>query len=931
MSDAYKRNYTPPKNNNNNLNTRGNPKANIENFMQNIKNDWKYIRVYVVVYILLSTFLSGLLVQSVKSALSGRRISFFGCFASGIFSGGLFINLILIGAGIYYGLKIYRRVKTSYYEDSEGDIVDNSNVYGGNHFQTIEEQKENFLMADNPLDIPGDILGINEEGKLLSLDFSKIYGANNHKAVIGKSGAGKSECLVYNMIYQRINMGMSMVVTDTKGDVYRRTCAIALKKGYIVRVLNLKSKELKNSDGVDFMKYLHGDDAMAEVLANTIIMNSGDGKLDYFAVNEMNLLKALLIYVSNQSILIEQGRSNLAEVYRLCSHNDAEQLHIMFNSLDEDDPAREAFNIFYQCKPDVRGQIINGMAIRLAKLSNKYIRQIVSNDEIDFTLPYWKKCLYYVIIPDGTNAYRFISSLFFQEMLMIQTEYADAMTEDQKEKRKHISYIMDEYKNTGGFVDPDNVISTVRSRDIDITYIIQDIGQLETLYEPSVAKTFLNNTTIKILLNTTDPDTAEYFSGLLGDKTAVVNNVAVNGDGSMVDGSADRTTYGLGKKPVMSPADIMNKLSEDDLIVHINPRMPVKLQKFLSFNHPYHKDVVDMIPSRHLPLWRKRQMEEEEEVRQYMQQQENQNAASKQNDAPEAPQEKMTLEEMRRQAALAAASQLQSIRNPIQSAAERTDNINDARLAQTGRKESLKNEQIRVSNEDINAKKRENIDKIRRRAEAVEEEEYLKHKEEEKRQREKDVQEAKKAVAKANAKASRMNEIMAEMNEAIISEGQKETEAECQKAEIEDNPLDYPDELEACMDIPDMDDIPEIPGMEEINASAYEDILTDDIDYPQIQVDDDLMDTAMDVPDDKEEEMTKMESEQRPEQDKRKISSFMDLTEDVEDNSSIKDAMSPSSQSRKKKPSMHEKNRMDMERVSGKANRADSALDNLFR
>lgn len=732
----YKRNYTPEKNNQNNFNPKGTPKDDIDNFLRNIQSDKPLILKYAGIASLISIFISGILSQKIANAVTGNSFHLFSIFKYALSGGGVLLTIVMEFLLLFGGLRIYMRFKSPYTVDDRGDLIDESNSYGDDHFQRPEEKKEWLIMDKDPLKIKGDILGIDpDSGQLCSPNYKRLLGSNMNKAVIGASGSGKSESLVYTMIYQAILRGDSIMVSDSKGDVYRRTAGIAKKNGYIVRVLNLKGKELKNSDGIDLMKPLHGDDidANAEIFSNTIIQNTGDGKMDYFATNEMNLLKALLIKVASDPILQEQKKNNLTEVYRLCSHYDPDKLKAQFDLLDEDDPAKESFNIYYACEPKVRGQILNGMAIRLEKLSNKYIRQIVSNDEIDFLLPYHCKCIYYCIIPDTTNTYKMISSLYYQEALMMQSEYADAMTEEQKKRRKHIVYILDEFASTGGIVDFDKYIAVTRSRSIALVYIIQDIIQLQKIY-PDSWQTILNNSFIKIFLSTTDPDTAKYFSSLLGVKSIkVLNRAYVKSAENVTNGPGEyRITEGSGQKEVMSPSQLINSLSEDDLIIHIGKRPPLFLQKYLSFNHPFHKEVVDMIPNHHLPKWRMRLMEEEKELKDYEAALAASQGKVEEYRVPEVDETNMTPQQMQK-AAAAAAEKIREQRRLQKAAMENTQASSpensphlDALLKRQEEERQAAEEQIRKEQEII-------------------------------RQREIDVEKARQAVASADHSTYRQN------------------------------------------------------------------------------------------------------------------------------------------------------------------------------
>ena len=596
--------------------------TDIHDTLEDLKEAKNTVIAYMFFSVIFSTFLSGFLIQYMTHLFNPRKpIILIKCFPEGLTNIiGLIMTLLLLTAMLIGGLRVFKQFHHNYETDPDGDHqVSKSGVYGRAHWQREEERKECFIRDTDPYKINGDILGKDENGLLYSIN-PNIRGLNKNVAIIGVTGAGKSEAQVKPMIYQNIIRGDSMIVTDSKGDLYKDTCEIAIKHGYIMRVLNLKSSEIKNSDGVDLLKILKESedcDAKAEVLANIIIENSGDGHMDYFAVNEMNLLKAILLLVTTHEDYIRAGKDNLSEVYNICSHNTPDSLAAMFAMLDEEDPAWEAFSIYNQCEPKVKGQILNGMAIRLNKLSNKNLKEVVKNDEIDMLLPMKKKCIYYVVISDMDRAYKFIATLFFSELFIKLSEYADGMTTEERKKRVHVNFILDEYANTGAIPDMDQKVSTIRSRDITTTIILQDIGQLEHMY-PDLWETILNNMSIKILLATNDDKSAEWFSKKLGTKTVrVVNRMYEKSAGDVIEVPGGwRQSEGLGKRLLMSPDELINELSENDLVIIISKRFPIKLKKYLAFEHPMDKEKEGKvrIAKKHLPKWRKRIMDKQKEA-----------------------------------------------------------------------------------------------------------------------------------------------------------------------------------------------------------------------------------------------------------------------------------------------------------------------------
>lgn len=508
---------------------------------------------------------------------------------------------------ITVSFRIHKITKKDYYKDREGNFeISKSGVHGKAHWQTEKERDECFKRSTNYYDLKGDILGIDDKGLLYTLR-EDLVGINRNKCIFGTPGSGKSAAIIENDIVKCMERGESAIITDSKGDLYRKLSQKARDAGYVVRVLNLKSNELKNSDAFHLLKYLeNGDTSVAEMLSNCIIENTGDGHMDYWAQNEMNGYKALLLYISTNEALKKMGRNTLAEMYNICTQNTPQQLAAMFNGLPRTHPAKQAFNIYANCEPKVQGQILNGMGIKLSFLTDFNAQQIVSHDEIDLVLPMKRKCMYFVVIPDTNKTYNVIANLFFNMMLIKQCEYSDSLSSEKRQRQIFVNYILDEFKATGAINNFDGTITTVRSRKIGITTVLQTLGQLQDMYPGMAYDTILGSMTTKILLRAGDETTSKYFTMICGQQT----RRTMSGRYSQALSDAfplhnlETKTEGLVGADLLA-VDETQKLDANDLVVCILGFEPVKLHKFLSKNNPELKEWTERIPGRHKPRWRK--------------------------------------------------------------------------------------------------------------------------------------------------------------------------------------------------------------------------------------------------------------------------------------------------------------------------------------
>jgi len=565
--------------------------------------------VFISANDIITTFSSN--VRSIKLTLKN-------CFIYGFQH--LWLTLIITGFLIFHSFRLYRSIRRTYQKNYKDNYLKSKKeTYGGAHFQTTDELNQNFAIYPDIENTVEDVYGTDESGNIYCLRWQP--GMNKNELFYGSPGCGKSAAIVKNKIYQGIRRGVSLIVTDTKGDLYKETSAVARECGYRVRILNLKPKELRNSDGIDLFHSLNpmddSIDIQADVVTNIIFNNTTGLKEveDYWHKNEYNLVKMVILILVTEKPYIALGKNKLPEIYNFLAEHSPDSLEQKMSSYSEDSIIYKCYKVFAEADKKIQGQIINGAAIRLQKLANPILQKVLATNEMDPILPMKEKCIYYIVIPDQDNTFRFISQLYFTRTFMDQCDYSDSLTREEKKKQLPVVYVLDEYKNTGGIVGLPEKIATVRSRKIELTIILQDSNQLLSLYDEYDAATIKNCCVVKGMLSTNDPSTAKEFSELLGTQTIVVENLRYYEDAADIVHAQEiiQKTLGEGERPLMLPEEFMNgKMSRDEIIYAISGMPPVRLLKYFAEKsgeaiHPmeaWGMELGEKKTSKHKPRWR---------------------------------------------------------------------------------------------------------------------------------------------------------------------------------------------------------------------------------------------------------------------------------------------------------------------------------------
>lgn len=502
------------------------------------------------------------------------------------------LNLLLvplIGAAAFLYAKLSGH-SLNHAPDPRGFSTSKTGIYGTASWMTEKEMHEIFEIS--PIEkAEGTVLG-EYKGKTVCMP--KDTRLNRHIAVFGASGTMKSRAIIRNALFQAIKRGESVIVTDTKADLYADTAELFRENGYDVKVFNLVSPE--HGDSWNCMADLNGDTLVSQVLTNVIIGNTSSGKGDHFWDNgEGNLLKALILYV-DQDPSRSPEEKNLAAVYQMLTQFTDRQLTALFEKLPLSHPARAPFNLFAQSSDTVKSGIILGLGTRLQVLQNEAVQRITSQSDIDLTAPGMKKCAYYIVLSDQEASMAFLSSLFFSFMFIKLTRFADSRPDGCCDVP--VNLIFDEFNNVGkigGAADGSDFarsLSVIRSRNLRVMMAVQSLGQLQNRYPNNLWSEIIGNADIQLMLGCTDDVTAEYFSARSGDMSVIINSTMTVRQTLAVAQFIPqyRQTEGQGRRRLLTPDEVL-RLPNDELLCVVRGYNLLKLKKLDFTKHPMAKEV----------------------------------------------------------------------------------------------------------------------------------------------------------------------------------------------------------------------------------------------------------------------------------------------------------------------------------------------------
>lgn len=397
------------------------------------------------------------------------------------------------------------------------------------------------------------------------------------------SGCGKSSTYSKPNAYQMLG---SYVFTDPKGELYDDTAGFLKRNGYDVKVLNLVNPA--TSDGYNPLAHINSE-LDVDVIANTVVkgQKSEGGSADpYWDDMAEMLLKSLIYYLIATRPPEEQNLASCAELVRAASNNGGNNLlSDLIGVLPYDHPARMYYKSVELASDKTYSSILSSLQSKLGKFDSKEIAEVTSTDTINFEDIANKKTALYVISSDTHTAYDFILTIFFSQMIQQLYDYAD---KNGGKLKIPCFFILDEFANIGKIPDFDKKISTSRSRRISFSVILQNLDQLEAIYEKS-HETILGNCDTHVFLGSNSFKTVEYFSKELGEKTITRKSDSINKDSKGKKTGKSESDQILARA-LMTP-DELRRMNNDECIIFEKGLKPIKAKKFWYFKEPMYKEM----------------------------------------------------------------------------------------------------------------------------------------------------------------------------------------------------------------------------------------------------------------------------------------------------------------------------------------------------
>ena len=419
----------------------------------------------------------------------------------------------------------------------------------------------------------------------------KIHRRNLNTMVIGGSGAGKTRFYAKPNIMQ---CNTSFVVLDPKGEIIRSVGHLLENKGYVVKVIDLI--DISKSLGYNPFHYIQNDEDVLKLITNMIRNTTPKGSQTtdpFWEKSETALLDALMLYLYHYAPEDEQNFSMIMEMLRYAEVREDDEAYVspldeLFYRLKTTDPhsiALDQYLVFKIAPAKTAESILISLGVRLAVFNLDKLSSLTHFDEMELEKIGERKTALFAIIPDNDSTFNFLIGILYTQLFQMLYYQADHVHGGELPVPVH--FLMDEFANVALPDEFDKLLSTMRSRQIFVSIILQNLAQLKALYKDSW-ESIVGNCDELYYLGGNEQSTHKYISELLGKETLDTNTF---GKSTGHSGSYSTNFQQTGRD--LLTADEVRLLDNNDGLLFIRGERPIKDKKYNLLKHPNIKQTLD--------------------------------------------------------------------------------------------------------------------------------------------------------------------------------------------------------------------------------------------------------------------------------------------------------------------------------------------------
>ncbi len=500
------------------------------------------------------------------------------------------------------------------------------------HFQTDKEIQNNFRTIDYENLPNAKIEGIAIKTEETNKGYKVTFANPAHTLIIGTTGSGKTTTFINPTIQILANTfnQPSMIISDPKGELYALHSKSLIKRGYDVRILDLRNPYCS----LRWNPLEHPYDLYQEMLTlnDKVILNEEEGYFIfegkiYYSEEEKNaavqvrqqeifdevyedlndicsvlcpiknksepiwesgsknfilaIALAMLEDSENPSLGMTREKFNFYNIMKIATNtqNDCEDLMAYFKNRSPISKSVSLSKQVLDASDKTRGSYLSTIFDKLSMFSDMSICSLTSANEIDFSELPNKPTALFLQIPDEKETRHTLAAMVilqaYKALVAKANTYADLTLP------RSVYFLLDEFGNLPKIHKLEQMITVGRSRKIWLALVVQSYAQLAKVYDDKTADIIKSNCNIQVFIGTTDLKTIEEFSKKCGNYSIMQRNVSFSSSNDNVGSSVS-----IKERPLIYPTELQQLNSPDNMgnaIVNVFGYPPIKSKYTPSF------------------------------------------------------------------------------------------------------------------------------------------------------------------------------------------------------------------------------------------------------------------------------------------------------------------------------------------------------------
>ena len=416
---------------------------------------------------------------------------------------------------------------------------------------------------------------------------------NLNACVIGSSGSGKTRFWLTPQLLQasaKKKGGCSFVVVDPKGGVLSQVGAFLQRRGYRIKVFN--SIDFSQSMHYNPLSYIRSEADILKFVDTLIANTKGEGKEGdpFWTKAETLLYCALIAYIIFEGPAEDRNMNTLVDMIsgmevKEDDENYKNAVDYMFDGLAKRKPdcfAVKQYRKFKLSSGKTAKSILISCGARLAPFDIPQLREIMSYDELELDRMGDRRTATFFCISDTDSTYNFLVALAFSQMFNLLCERADNVHGGRLPH--HVRVLWDEAANTGQVPNLEKLVAVIRSREISLCLLYQQLAQCKAIYDKN-AETILGNMDSVLFLGGRESSTIKEISeNWLGKATI---SMQTEGRSRGNSESYSQNTQRLGRE-LMTPSELAT-MPGDRCVLQLRGLPPFYSRKYDLKQHPNYR------------------------------------------------------------------------------------------------------------------------------------------------------------------------------------------------------------------------------------------------------------------------------------------------------------------------------------------------------